>query len=228
MLPHQSRKHLLLLLAIITLVSTGCLGPKMVNKWVAGHYGESVSNNARKTDYLTVTSPLVTNDPTPSVTTKQTKNFLPLLVYWQYDYQNRCTLNAAIPVKTFTTAAQAQANAKGLRKKLNGQRMELSVDNIPNGFLLNDRGRLIWVIYAIGWDVLTFIPNQQNMVVSYKIFDGATETKRGSVTVVNSDKTLRVKVFQSLKNAANQYLDQYDQSIRNMSKTAVDQIMAEI
>ncbi len=39
---------------------SSCLGPKKIDKWVAKQYGESVPDPVKKkTDYLTVSSPLI-------------------------------------------------------------------------------------------------------------------------------------------------------------------------
>src|SRR4051812_27922181 len=109
-----------------TVLLTGCLGPKKVNKWVNTHYGES-SAPKMKNDYLSVSSGLLSTDPKASVTTRQTKNFLPLIFYWQYDYINTCTLNPAIPIHAFSTAVLQYAGTKGLKQKLNGRKIELVV-----------------------------------------------------------------------------------------------------
>jgi hypothetical protein len=66
----------------------------------------------------------------------------------------------------------------------------------------------VWVVYAFGWDVITFRPDSQELVVSYKITNGNTETGKGVVRVANSNKVLRLRILQSIKNATGQYLNQ--------------------
>jgi hypothetical protein len=223
------KQNQLLLLLAAAAVFSGCLGPAKINKWVGNHYGDSYNTPAKiKADYLTVTSGLVTADQKASETKKQTKNFLPLLFYWQYDYMNTCALNPKIPVNTFRSTVQSYANSKGLKQKLNGQKIELSVDKIPNVFVLNDRGHIVWVVYAFAWDVVTFRPDSQELVVSYKITSGDSESKKGVVRVANTDKVLRLRILQSIKNATGKYLDQYNENIKAMSKAAVDKIIADI
>jgi hypothetical protein len=128
---------------------------------------------------------------------------------------NTCTLNPKIPVNAFRSTVQSYANSKGLKQKLNGQKIELSVDKIPNVFVLNDQGHIVWVVYAFGWDVITFRPDSQELVVSYKITNGNTETGKGVVRVANSDKVLRLRILQSIKNATGQYLNQYNENIKS-------------
>jgi hypothetical protein len=223
------KKQHLLLLAAIAFTFSGCLGPAMINKWVSNHYNESYNTPAKiKADYLTITSNLVTADLKASTTKKQVKNFLPLVFYWQYDYMNTCTLNPKIPVNTFRSTVQSYANSKGLKQKLNGRKIEISIDQIPNVFVLNDRGHIIWVVYVFGWDVLTFRPQNAELVVSYKITNENGAVQNGIVTVPNSDKILHLRFLQSLKKATGQYLDQYNESIKAMSKVAVDKILTDV
>ena len=92
--------------------------------------------------------------------------------------------------------------------------------------MINDRGHIIWVIYAVSWDNVTFQPDNTDMDVSYKIMKDNIETKKGSVTVSNTDKILGLKYLQSIKKITGQYLDQYDENIKLMSKQVVDQIIA--
>ena len=223
------KKFQLPALAALTLFLSSCLGPAKINKWVDNHYGESLNASSKtKADYIAVTSPLVTADLKASETKKQVKNVLPLLFYWQFDYVNTCILNPKIPVNNFRSAVQAYANSKGLKQKLNGQKIELSVDKMPNVFVLNDRSHMVWVIYAFGWDNISFRPDNQELVVSYKITKDNVETGKGVVTIPNTDKVLGLRFLQSVHKATDKYLDQYNENIKTMSKVAVDKIIADV
>ncbi|MBS1917309.1 MAG: hypothetical protein JST87_13610 [Bacteroidetes bacterium] len=214
----------------LTIFFSSCLGPKKINKWVARHYDpSSMQLPKKKIDYLTVTTSLTGADIKMSETEKKTSGLVPLLFYWQYDYKNTCTLNPKIPVANFTSTVISYANSKGLKHKLNGRQVELSIDRIPNVFAVDDKGHLIWVIiYAFGWDVFTVQPQTDDMVVSYRILQDGTEAKKGVITIPNKDKTLTLKMFQSLRKKTWQYLDQYDENITVMSKRVIDQLITEL
>ena len=67
------------------------------------------------------------------------------------------------------------------------------------------------------------------MVVTYKLLkNDNTTVKNGTIAVSNSDKGVRLDMFQLLKKKTWQYLDQYDESITSMSKTFVDKLNAEL
>src|SRR5947209_1696202 len=220
-----------LLFAVSVFLLSSCLGPHKIDKWVAKKYDGSLPAPSRKkADYLTVTSPVTpASGEHLSTTTKRTSNVLPLLFYWQWDYKNTCMLNEKLPLNDFSSAVYGYANSKGLRQKLQGQTIELTVQKLPNTFAIDDKGHLIWVLlYAFGWDNLSIQPMDNELVVSYKVFENNAEAKKGVITVRNPDKGLQVKMFQSLKRKTWEYLDQYDAAITQMSKKVVDQLMAEL
>lgn len=223
------KTKLIAFVLLLSVVAPGCLGPKKIDRWVNNQYAHTLAAPPKiKADYLTVSSPLLTDNTIASTTTKKVTNFLPLIVYWQFDYVNTCTLNPAIPVATFKSTVQAYANSKGLKQKLAGQKIELTIDKIPNTFVLNDRGHVIWVVYAYSWEHLTFRPDNKDLVVSYKITKDNEPTKNGVITVPNTDKVMNVRFLQTMRAATGQYLDQYNESIKAMTKKVVDQLVTEI
>jgi hypothetical protein len=206
-----------------------CLGPKKINKWVAKQYGEVPAPNKPKADLIKITSNMPSMDNRLSTTEKKTSDLLPLLFYWQWDYKNTCTLNPQIAVNNFTSTVMSYSN-KGLKQKLNGRRLELTIEKIPTRFAIDDKGHLIWVIlYAFGWETLTLQPEDDIMVVSYKVFNTDNSlSSSGSINVPNTDKKLSLGMLQSLKKKTFQYLEQYDASISSMSKTFVDKLNSEL
>ncbi|HWK07236.1 MAG TPA: hypothetical protein VNS58_26575 [Puia sp.] len=218
-----------LLFAVIALLS-GCLGPKKINKWVSRHYDGAVPPvTAKANESIVISTSLVPADDKLSHTEKNTSHFLPLLFYWQWDYKNTCTLNPRIAVNNFTSTVESYAGKKGVKQKLHGQRLQLSVDQVPNTFAVDDKGHVIWVIYAFTWDVLTVQPERTDLVVSYKLLQAdGTEVKKGLITIPNSDKGIVLQMFQSLRKKTGEYLDQYDAQVTAMSKAVVDKLLTEL
>lgn len=223
---HKNQNVFLLFFFLLFL--SGCVGPRTVNKWVDEHYNSTLPTTKKKSDFVSVTSNIAPMGQQLSNTTKKTTNFLPLLFYWQWDYVNTCTLNPQIPVNQFTTTVLNYAN-KGLKQKLAGQRVEFSIEQLPNIFAIHDQSHMIWVIYTISWEHISIQPNSTEMVVSYKVLnDQNTVTKNGTITVTNEIKQKDLKLFRSLKKTTWQYLDDYTTSITSMSKKAVDKLVAEL
>jgi len=225
------RKPLVLLQLTLTVAicfaGASCYGPRRVSKWIEEKYGTSLNSQTKaRDDYFSVSSPLVTNSQFASTTVKETKHVLPLLFYWQLDYVNTCTLNPKIPINTISSTFRSYANSKGLKQKLNGGRIELTVDAVPNVFAINDRGRVVWFIYAVGWDVFSVLPENKDMVVSYRTIKDNAETKKGTVTVSDINKPL--KNLTRVREGTFDYLAQYDENIKSMTKKAVDKVIEEL
>lgn len=220
------RSSLFLFLASILMSS--CLGPKKIDKWVAQKYVDPPPPTKKKHDQIVISSNMVYAGTTLSTTEKKTSNMLPLIVYWQFDYKNTCTINPQIPVNIFTTTVVSYAG-HGLQQKLNGQRIELTIEKIPTKFAIDDKGHLIFVGLAYAWDYLTVLPEERDFVVSYKLFDTKNQQmKQGEVALTGSAKPIDVHMFNSLKKKTWAFLDQYDADIAVMSKHIVDKLVAEL
>lgn len=212
-----------------TIVLASCLGPKKIDKWVSKQYDGAIpAVTKKKSDYITVTSTVASMGTKLSATEKKSSHLLPLIFYWQMDYKNTCTLNPQIPINNFTSTVQSYAG-KMLKQKLNGQRIEMSIDKLPNIFAIDDKEHMIWFVYAYAWDYLTIRPQTSDMVVSYKLFKSDdTVTKTGIITVPNTDKGIALGMFQSVKKKTWEYLDQYNANITTMSKSVIDKLVAEL
>jgi hypothetical protein len=210
-------------------VLTGCLGPRIVNKWVAHQYDEVPSPAKNLNDYMTVKSLLTKEGNAVSTTERSRAKVLPLLLYWHWYYKNESNIHPLIPENNFTKTVLSYGN-KHLKHKLEGQKIELTLEEIPNNFILDDEGQVFWVIlYAITIEKMSIKPSKNNLVVSYRVIQpDQTVTKSGSITVDNPDKDVAFGPFQSIKKRTWRYLSDYDDMITVMSKTAVDKIVVEI
>jgi hypothetical protein len=218
----------IVLIFFFLILLTGCLGPKKIDKWVAEKYIEPPAPQKKKHDQIVILSNQHFAGAELSTTVKKTSNMLPLIVYWQFDYKNTCTLNPVIAINIFTNTVLSYGN-HGLQQKLNGQRIELTIEKIPTKFAIDDKGHLIFLILAYSWDYLTILPEERDFVVSYKVFDtNNQQMKKGEVMLTGSDKPIDVQMFQSLKKKTWAFLDQYDAGIAALSKHVVDKIVSEL
>jgi hypothetical protein len=115
-----------------------------------------------------------------------------------------------------------------LKRKLNGRRVELAIDQLPNGFSIVDHGHMIWVIYAFGWDNISIQPVHTDMVVSYKVIQDNGETKNGVITIPDPSRPKDLAMFNSTKRKTWAYLDDYNDNIAVMSKKVIDNLMAQL
>ena len=214
-------------MALITLTLGSCLGPHKINKWVANHYSPDATAPAkRKNEQVIIASKLPQMDLHPSETEKKWSHVLPLIVYWHYDYRNTCTLNPQIVVNSFTSTVSTYGGSR-LKGKINGGRLELTIEQVPNVFLLDDKG---WLVFpGFGAETLSIQPTIEDMVVSYRLFDrNNAEVKTGTVSSADPDKAVSLKMFKSLKKMTGEYLDHYDENVTAMSRHLIDKLAAEL
>ena len=168
----------------------------------------------------------MTNDQQASTTVKESKGLLPLIFYWKGHYVNTVTLNPKIPINTFTTAFQSYANSKQLKQKLNGQKIELTIEQVPTIFMIDDKWQLVWFIYAFGWDIFSVVPEKNDMVLSYRMSKDNSETKKGTITI--PDQNTALEHLRRVKEGTWDYMNQYDEAIKAMAKKTVDKIIGEL
>lgn len=220
-----------ILLAAIFLLP-GCLTSKKLDKFVAGQFNNELPKaDKKKNPDITVSSPAPSvkfESGDISFSSRKTTNFLPLLVYWQYDHRHTCQLNPAIGENYFRKTVLLQAN-KGLNQKLNGRQIELTVDQVPGAFSFTDKGRIIFlVVYAITWNKIYVEPDTKDLVVSYKLLDKGTSVKTGKITVPTISKNQKIRFFQSWKSAASEYLGQYSVDVGEMTRTFVNKLVEDL
>jgi hypothetical protein len=216
-----------ILLVAISLLSS-CLTSAKVDRFVGKQYNNELpKQEKKKSPDISITSSISSISDNISATDTKTSNMLPLLFYWQWDYKNTCTLNPAIAINTFTKSVYFQAG-KGLNQKLNGQKLELTIEQIPNAFAIDDKAHLIWIIYAFGWDKVSVQPDLKDLIVSYKVLQNDSVIKTGKVSVKNNEQNKNLRFFQSWKSATSEYLTQYNDDVANMTKIFVNKVIQEL
>lgn len=215
----------LLLLASIVCFSS-CLTSKKMDKFVAEQYGSQLPKQKpnKKAD-ITVTSTFPADNDI-SLTTKKTSHVLPLIVYWQYDYRHTCTLNPQIGVASFSNTVNSMSGKIG--PKLNGAKLELTVEQVPQAFAIVDKGHIVWVVYAFSWDKIFVQPDAKDLVVSYKLTGNDGNTKTGRITVKNAEHSRNIRFFQSWRSATSEYLTDYNADLASMSKDLMERLMTEL
>lgn len=228
----QLLKRQLFFLSIILLLTnlllSSCLTTKKMDKFVADQYNNQLPKQEKKknTD-ISVNSSIVANTEDISLSNRKVSNVLPLLLYWQWTSKLTSNLNPSIAVSSFTKALNLQAS-KDLSKKLNGQKLEVTVEQIPVAFSIVEKGHVVWLIYAISWSKLFVEPDFLDMVVSYKILQNDKESKSGKITIKNIAKNQNIRYFQSWKSATSDHLAQYNQDISAMTKELIKKLIEEL
>jgi hypothetical protein len=150
-------------------------------------------------------------------------------VYWHWDYSTVSTLNPSVFINNLNAAMVPYANSKGLKQKLAGQKLELSVVKAPASFELTEKGNLIFIlVYYFGWEHIYIEPQKQDLVIAYRLLKDGTELKKGELEIANRDQPISLRMFQSPKKMTWRYLDQYNTNVRTMGKELVDKLLTEV
>lgn len=200
-----------------------CLTSKKMDSYVASQFGNELPKPKKNKAEITVNSVFPSNN-TISTTIQKTSHFLPLIVYFQYDYRHTCTLNPLIGVTQFANAISTQSTK--LSQKLNGQKLELTVEQVPSAFALVDKGHLL--LFVISWDEIYVEPDFKDLVVSYKLTENNTVVKNGKIDVKNHERDRGIGMFQSWKSSVREYLSAYDANMTTMSKEFVNQLLEQL
>ena len=216
-----------MVIALFILLSsmTSCHIAQKMDAHIASQFNNKVPTPAKRADSSLIVNSSIPSDPaTLSHTVKTWKNLF-LLVYWKYDYRHTCTLNPAIGVNYIRKGIYQQSNK--LKQKLNGQQLELTIEQIPGTFALVDKGHV--VLFIIQWDKFYVEPDSKNITVSYKLWQNGVETKSGKITVDNIQRKRPWNViFQSWKKATSEFLVRYDADLTEMSRSIVNKLIAEL
>jgi len=166
-------------ISAVTMSLNSCIGPKKIDKWISEEqYGETTTSIKPKANYFTIASPLVTADTKTSNSAKENTQVLPLIFYWQIDSKISSTLNPKVPMNLFVSSFTTYANSKGLKQKLNGQKLEMTIDKMPTTFSFHDDFRDINLLLAqIHWEKIYLLPEKADMTISYKLTKDNGETK---------------------------------------------------
>ncbi len=229
----EMKKHLSILvnqfLTIIffSLLLFSCVTPKKMDAWI-GEY-QSVPNKFKSSDYIIIKTENISHSDSASVSQKGESKFIPAIFYWKSQQSVLSNLNPNIPVNNISSTIINYANAKGLKKKLNGQKIELSLGKVPSVFTMTHKYQMFFfVVFYVQSEYFYLTPQKQDITVAYRILNDNSETKKGTITVADPSKKINQKIFQSVKKMTWTYLDQYDITLKDMSKELVDKLLLQL
>lgn len=204
---------------------TSCHVAQKMDAYVASQFNNQLPKPDKKNDSsISVTSILPSDPQIISVTKKTSKSVLPLVVYWTYDYRHTCILNPAIGINYFRKTTYQQVNK--LKQKLNGQQLELHIEQIPGSFAIVDKGTILLLL--IHWHKLYVEADPKDMIISYRILQNGTETRSGKITVNNLQRNRGVRFAQSWRSCTSEFLTQYNLDMVEMTKTVMNKLIQEL
>ena len=218
----------ILCLFVFVFLFSSCLTSKKMDKFIAKQYNNELPDAGKKKQQdIVIKSSVESPFSTISMTDSKASHLLPLVFYWQVDYKNTCTLNSSIPVNSFSRAFTTQYS-KSFLQKLNGQTIELTVEQMPTQFAFDDKSHMVWFLYAYAWDKFSVQPETKDMIVSYKTIQKGQVNKTGKIIVHNKEQNQGLRFLQSWKSAVSEYISQYNADILAMTKEFATKLNQEL
>ncbi len=219
----------LLIVTVITYSFTSCSSGKYMDKQLVKQFSSLPKiNNAKNGKNIVINSPLLVKSDTISTSISKFHSFIPLIIFWHYESDTYTTLNAQIPIAKFVSTIQTQQNLQRINEKLNGRKLELSIDTIPQNFYRYYNYNLVFLLIYFQWYSSGYKGLESNMVVSYKVTGLNNEVKKGAIHVPYNVDQIKDGLFKSWTKGLSKYLEKYEDNISNMTNEFVEQLLREL
>jgi len=203
---------------------SGCLTPRHMDAYVSDQFNGQVPKiDTKRTPDVSVSTSLPIIPPDISSSERKTLQFIPLIVYWHWDYRHICTLNPMLSINDFVKSLSTQART--INAKLNGRKLELVVEEIPRSFAFVDKTNIILFIQLTKFYVE---PDFRDLVVTYKIIENNSAIKSGKITIKSTANNQRIRFAQGWKSSISEQLGAYHANIGTMTKDFVSDLLQEL
>lgn len=216
-----------LILGILTSsLLTSCIGTKKFSAFVAPKFQEEQSTYSNDDIIFDLTGLETKSD---SITSTKVKSlFIPALLYWEWNNSLKCEISPNIVGQVFQRNFHQFSSIFNIQEFLQGKKLEIKVENIPNSFSYTYKGNTIILIFAYSISELEAIfPLEQDLTINYKLTQNGSILKEGRLTVKNTDKPIQ-NVSKSTKKFIWYYIDQFKENNKNMTKELVEKLLAEL
>lgn len=215
---------------IITLL-TSCTSKRKLAKYARPIAQTMAYQPVESTNFCTFDfSKLDDFKKTVRVTTHKSE-VLPLIFVYVFDRNLHTHISPKIVANQFQSYFLDLAKSNDLEQKLNGKKLEISIEQVPNSFQFTDQGTLIFLIfgyiYAGNSHKVEISPNKQNLKIKYRIVDEMTLPKEKVITIFEKNRPME-REKESKKRLVHQYMFEFQQNIAVMAQETLDQILLDL
>ena len=218
----------IVLLFVITCLSS-CVGTKRFSKFVSEKCEPAIFKETNITsNYIKFKVDNLSNQDTLVKIKRIKKQFIPAVLYWQYESTFECSIAPKAIASKICGYMESYAETVNLSQKIDGRKIEISIDKLPNSFVFTEKGYVIFLVFAYAaGGVEAIVPQNENLRISYRIFQDNNETQKGSITILNEDKPIK-NFSNTMKRFTWKYLDNYDSNLNNLCEKAIDKLLIEL
>jgi hypothetical protein len=219
---------LLVQLGILCLF-TGCLSTRRAGRIINERLQERPTPAAEvKKDYLDVRSSELVWLDTLARTRTMRSWCVPAIFYWGWGKTISCDLNPSVPTDILTAGILQLADSVDLRTRLDGARLELTIEHMPSRFIYHSEMTTVYLVLAyVTTASETLRPDGEDLVVTWTTYRDTGMVKTGTITITEQDPGAG-NVFRSTRHFLRAYVDQYKDHVHRMGGQMMEQLLMEL
>lgn len=154
--------------------------------------------------------------------------FIPAIIYWGIKQSFYCELNPKIPINIFSKVCKKYADSLNFNGKLNGQRLEISINALPSRFIYKQSEDVLFLLIA-GFTLSkqVILPYNNNLELTYKLYNGSEVARTGHITAIDINKPV-ANNWKSTKKMTLYYLGLYERNMRKLSEQCMVKLAREL
>ena len=215
--------RILLFIAIVFLL-TGCITVSEFDSVVRPKVeAEMVTKTTINTNYLILKTDKLLAQTSPVNIKKLSSFMVPLGFFWGWERSYSCDINSQYFSNIFAITLQQKARELELKKCLGNKKIEVTIEEVPKGFLYSNTGTVYFFMVVYFYDFNEVIyPQQQNFKITYRLMQGDNELKKD---------TFNYQFKEPVKNSVHMsvdFLDFYMQDLRTNFETKSSEFIERI
>lgn len=218
------KRHILTILTISLL--TSCIGTQKFTGFVEPKF--QAIQTSSTIDNITFDLTGLESKTVSVTSTKVKSQFIPAILYWQWNNTIKCEINPAIVGQYFQENFLQYSDSLNVQETLQGRKLEMKIEKLPNSFVYTHKGNsvILFIAYTVS-DLEAIFPQEQELVVSYKLTHNGSTLKEGTLTAANKDLPMK-NVWKSTKKFTWLYIDQFKQNNKTMTKEIIEKLITEL
>ena len=215
---------------LFPLLLISCIGTAKFNRIVFQKFSGLPKINEQNTNnFILIQTDKLDNLDDLLVKSEKLKSFfIPAILYWGWNNTIKCELNPLSVASRFNSSLVSYANSIDLQRTLNGQRLEISIESIPNSFIYFLKGGLLLIRnFGVLSNYEDIVPEKQELRFSYKLITRTNEIKTGTITIDCNDQPV-INTWGPTRKFIGEYINIYNGDLTSLSKDAVDNILTDI
>jgi hypothetical protein len=207
---------------------TSCIGTKKFTKFVESTLQENKTKEETIPTNLNFDLSGLDSLNKQIVSTKQKSLFIPAILYWQWENIIKCEIDPKTEGNIFIQNFTKYADIFNLQEKLQGRKLDIKIEKIPNSFVYTSKGYSMTFVFAYMVAELEVItPQKQHLVISYKLSENGTAIKEGQVKALNTDYPINNKK-KSTKKFTSEYINHFQTNIEKLTEDIVTLLKSDI